>query len=217
MKKNKFLFLAFVLTLVITTIGCTVNRPGTQTRIGQQTPNNNLSTRRDNNMLGMDRRNNNNLVGFDRRNMDNITDMNRTRPNNLVRRNTDLGPNTATEIAPRNYTGMNNVTARANAIAERVAALNEVNRCSVLISGNTAIVGVDMKNNLEGRMTTALKQKIERTVKNMDNNIANVSVTANPDLFTRISTMARDIGAGRPISGFAREFQEILRRITPVR
>lgn len=195
MKKNKILFLALVLALVMTTIGCTVNRPGTQTRIGQRTPNNNLGLRRNNNLVGIDRRNNN-LVGIDRRNMDNITDMNRTTPNNL---------------------GMNNLSTRANAIARRVADLNEVNRCSVLLSGNTAIVGIDMKNNLQGKMTTALKQKIETTVKNVDNNITNVSITANPDLFTRISNMARDIRDGRPISGFAREFQEILRRITPVR
>ncbi|MCF6465646.1 YhcN/YlaJ family sporulation lipoprotein [Clostridium sp. Cult2] len=195
MKKNKILFLALVLALVMTTIGCTVNRPGTQTRIGQRTPNNNLGLRRNNNLVGIDRRNNN-LVGIDRRNMDNITDMNRTTPNNL---------------------GMNNLSTRANAIARRVANLNEVNRCSVLLSGNTAIVGIDMKNNLQGKMTTALKQKIETTVKNVDNNITNVSITANPDLFTRISNMARDIRDGRPISGFAREFQEILRRITPVR
>lgn len=207
MKKNKILFVAVVLALVLTTIGCTVNRPGTQTRIGRETPNNNMGLRR----------NNNNLVGIDRRNMDNITNMDRTTPNNLVRRNTDLGPNTTTDISPRNTNNTNNMSTRANAIAKRIANLNEVNRCSVLLSGNTAIVGVDMKNNLEGQMTTDLKQKIENTVKNMDNNITNVSVTADPDLFTRISTMARDIGNGRPITGFAREFQEILRRITPVK
>mgnify|MGYP001029162874 CR=1 FL=1 len=217
MKKNKILFLAVVLALVLATIGCTVNRPGTQTRIGRETPNNNMGLRRNNNMLGMDRRNNNNLVGIDRRNMDNITNMDRTPPNNLARRNTDLGPNTTTDISPRNTNNTNNMSTRANAIAKRIANLNEVNRCSVLLSGNTAIVGVDMKNNLEGQMTTDLKQKIENTVKNMDNNITNVSVTADPDLFTRISTMARDIGNGRPITGFAREFQEILRRITPVK
>lgn len=216
MKKNKFLFLTLVLVLVMATIGCTVNRPGTQTRIGQDTPNNDMGLRRKDNMLGIDRRNNNNLVGNDRRNMDNITDMDRTTPNNLARRDTDLGPNTTTDIRDNN-TNMNNMTTKANVIAKKVANLNEVNNCSVLLSGNTAIVGVDMKNNLEGKMTTALKQKIERTVKNTDKNIKNVSVTADPDLLTRISTMARDIGNGRPISGFAREFQEILRRITPAR
>ena len=61
-----------------------------------------------------------------------------------------------------------------------------------------------------------LKRKIENVVKNTDNHISNVSVTANPNLFTRISNMSRDIRSGNPISGFAKEFQEILRRINPV-
>jgi len=66
-------------------------------------------------------------------------------------------------------------------------------------------------------MTRDLKQKIEKTVKNTDNSIKNVSVTADPDLFTRITNMATDITKGRPISGFGKEFEEILRRITPVK
>ncbi|NMB28059.1 MAG: YhcN/YlaJ family sporulation lipoprotein [Tissierellia bacterium] len=143
--------------------------------------------------------------------------MNPNFSNNMIRRNTGIGPNTATDITQRNRTGTDNMSTRANAIAQKIANLNEVNNCSVLLSGNTAIVGVDMENNLQGKMTTDLKQKIEKTVKDADNSIKNVSVTADPNLYTRISNMAKDIRDGRPISGFANEFQEILRRITPVR
>lgn len=228
MKKNKTLFLILTLLLTIaTTVGCTATKPqrpmGTQTRIGWDTTNDNMLGRKntnmlgidrrntDNNITGIDRRNNNNIMGIDRRNMDNLSGMGPTIPNNTIRNNTGIGPNTTTNLAG------NTVVARANTIAQRVANLKEVNNCSVLLSGNTAIVGVDIKNNLQGQMTTALKQKIEKTVKNTDNNITNVSVTADPDLLTRISNMATDVKNGRPISGFATEFQEILRRITPVR
>lgn len=201
LKKNKILFLPLVLALVLVMIGCTVNRPGTQTRIGRNTTDN-LGVRRNNNMLGIERRNNDG-VGVNRRNLNELADIDR-RDNNRIGR--VPGDN-----------NMNNLSRRANSIARRIAQLNEVNRCSVLLSGDTAIVGVDMANNLEGRMTTELKQKIENIVKDMDNNIKNVSITADPDLFTRISNMARDIRDGRPITGFANQFQEILRRITPIR
>lgn len=201
MKKNKILFLPLVLALVLVTIGCTVNRPGTQTRIGRNTTDN-LGVRRNNNMLGIERRNDDG-VGVNRRNLNELADIDR-RDNNRIGR--VPGDN-----------NMNNLSRRANSIARRIAQLDEVNRCSVLLSGDTAIVGVDMANNLEGRMTTELKQKIENIVKDMDNNIKNVSITADPDLFTRISNMARDIRDGRPITGFANQFQEILRRITPIR
>lgn len=201
MKKNKILFLPLVLALVLVMIGCTVNRPGTQTRIGRNTTDN-LGVRRNNNMLGIERRNDDG-VGVNRRNLNELADIDR-RDNNRIGR--VPGDN-----------NMNNLSRRANSIARRIAQLNEVNRCSVLLSGDTAIVGVDIANNLEGRMTTELKQKIENIVKDMDNNIKNVSITADPDLFTRISNMARDIRDGRPITGFANQFQEILRRITPIR
>lgn len=201
LKKNKILFLPLVLALVLVMIGCTVNRPGTQTRIGRNTTDN-LGVRRNNNMLGIERRNDDG-VGVNRRNLNELADIDR-RDNNRIGR--VPGDN-----------NMNNLSRRANSIARRIAQLNEVNRCSVLLSGDTAIVGVDMANNLEGRMTTELKQKIENIVKDMDNNIKNVSITADPDLFTRISNMARDIRDGRPITGFANQFQEILRRITPIR
>ncbi|MCF6460062.1 YhcN/YlaJ family sporulation lipoprotein [Clostridium sp. Cult3] len=211
MKKNKIFILVFAIALLIFTIGCTPTKPqrpmGTETRIG------------DNSVNERARRQNTNMMGIDRRNMDNITDMTPNTTNNVVRRNqVGPGPNTTTDITRRNNLVVpDNMATRANGIAQRVANLNEVNSASVLISGNSCIVGVDMKNNIQGKMTTDLKQKIERTVRNTDSSIKNVSITADPDLYTRISNMATNIGNGRPITGFAKEFEEILRRITPVK
>ena len=123
---------------------------------------------------------------------------NQTGNNNMIRNNRD---NTASN--------------RAEKIAKKVSSLNDVNNATVVISGNTALVGVNMKNNLEGKMTNDLKNKVEKTVRNTDTNIKNVSVTADADLYKRLSNMARDVRTGKPISGFAKEIQEILRRITP--
>ena len=108
-----------------------------------------------------------------------------------------------------------NLSDRAENIARKVANLNDVNSATVVISGDTAIVGIDMKNNLEGNITDDLKGKVRKIVKDTDDKIDNVSVTADPDLYQRLSNMARDIRNGKPISGFSKEIQEILRRITP--
>ena len=211
MKKNKILFLVLLIAVLASTIGCTTAKPkkpmGTQTRIGTNITGNEAARRRSNNTMGIGRKN-----------MDNLSGMGPNTTNNMVRRNNVVGPNTATDITRRNdVTGPNTMSTKANAIAQRIANLNEVNSCSVVLSGNTCIVGVDMKNNLQGKMTTDLKQKIERTVKNSDKSVKNVSVTADPDLFTRINNMSTDVVNGKVITGFAREFQEILRRITPVK
>lgn len=197
MKKNKVLFFVIVIALVITAIGCTTQPGGTENRIGLDSPNNNNGLRRNNNMIGQDRTNNNNLTDMD---------------NNMNRRDTDLGSN-----VERDNNTEDDMSERADEIAEEISDLNNINNTSVLINNDTAIVGVDMENDAEGEVTTDLKQQIERIVKNVDDDIDNVNITADPDLFTRISNMAEDIGNGRPVSGFADQFQEILRRITPVR
>lgn len=56
---------------------------------------------------------------------------------------------------------------------------------------------------------------MEDAVRNADRDITRVSVSADPDIFTRIDNIARDIGRGRPLSGFGDEIEEIIRRITP--
>ena len=108
-----------------------------------------------------------------------------------------------------------NLSDRADKIANNVANLKEVNDATVIISGNTAIVGVDIKNQIEGNLTTNLKKKVESTVRNTDKNIKNVTVTADADIFQRIQNIGRDIRTGKPISGFGNEIEEIIRRITP--
>lgn len=104
---------------------------------------------------------------------------------------------------------------RADRIASRLTKLNEVRRATIVISNRTALVGVEMSDRLRGKMTDAQKRKIENEVKNMDNSINTVVVTAEPDLFTRIKNIADQIARGRPLSGFTSEINELVNRIKP--
>lgn len=131
-------------------------------------------------------------------------------------RNDDMNGNINDDNIGRNINNSNaDLSDRADKIAENVADLKEVNDATVIISGNTAIVGVDIKDQIEGALTTNLKKKVEKTVRNTDKSIRNVTVTADADLFKRIQNIGRDIRAGKPISGFGSEIEEIIRRITP--
>lgn len=215
MKKNKIMLISLILAVVFATIGCTAqpdNLDRTQTRIGIDNNNNAL------------RRNNRNGTDLNDNNMGNITDdsigredtMERNRlRNNIV--NNGLNNNNFNNNLNTDMNNNGNNVELSRRIADRVEDIQGVNKAYVLISGNTAIVGVDMDNNAEGQVTRNLKQKIEKAVKRVDNNIDNVSVTADPDLLTRIQNMFEDMDKGNPIRGFTDEFQEILRRITPIR
>ncbi|SHK05909.1 YhcN/YlaJ family sporulation lipoprotein [Tepidibacter formicigenes] len=107
------------------------------------------------------------------------------------------------------------VNNRSNQIARNCNKLSGVNNSTVAISGNTAVVGVDLDKNVEGNLTEDLKRKIESTVKATDKNITNVVVTADIDLYERIKKVGQDIKAGRPLTGLGNELQEIIRRISP--
>lgn len=138
---------------------------------------------------------------------DDGTNMNRNLNNNLNNRN----------INDNNLNNRDNlVSDRSDEIADKVSELKEVNRAAVVISGNTALVGVNITDNVEGNMTNNLKDRIEDVVRATDNNIRNVSVTANADLYSRIENIGKDMRNGRPLSGFAEEIEEILRRINPI-
>lgn len=188
MKNNKIaIFLTIVLAFVFTATGCQTKTP--------QRPN--VRNERIENRVGTNQKRNitQNKVGNNRIDSNLNNDV---RNRDMVKTDRNL-----------------NMTDRAEKIARNVAKLKEVNSATCVITGNTALIGIDMKDNIEGKMTNDLKRKVESSVRNTDKNIKNVTVTADADLYKRISNMARDIRNGRPITGFTDEIQEMLRRITP--
>lgn len=213
MKKNKLALFSLILAVVFATIGCTAqpdNFDRTQTRIGID----NDTARYNRNNTGIN--NNKGNITDDSIGREDTIERNRLRTNIVNNRlnNSNLNNNNNLDTDMDNNDNNFELSRR---IADRVEDIQGVNKAYVLISGDTAIVGVDMDNNAEGQVTSDLKQRIERAVKRVDNDIDNVSVTADPDLLTRIRNMFEDMDNGNPIEGFADEFQEILRRITPMR
>lgn len=104
---------------------------------------------------------------------------------------------------------------KADAIAKKVSQINDINSATVVLSGNSAWVGIDLKANVENKMSNETKNDVTRVVKEAEPNINTVYVTADADTVTRLKNMARDIAAGKPVSGFVNELNEIGRRITP--
>ena len=205
MKNKKFILIVLGIVVLMIAAGCAAqprNPERAQTRIGLN--NDNTSIRRDDDDLN---------------NVENgLTDKEQIRERNRLQTEDNLSDlDNLNNQNNRRDSRRDNIGERADRIAKKVAKLDKVNNASVLISDRMAIVGLDMKSELEGEETKNLKEKVEKTVKDTDENIENVTITADPDLFTRISNMAEDIMEGEPISGLGDEIEEILRRITPVR
>ncbi|WP_313232373.1 YhcN/YlaJ family sporulation lipoprotein [Tissierella praeacuta] len=231
MKKNKIMTLGLSIALIIAMAGCTpkgtnMRNMSTQTRLYDNNVNNRWMTNAPFN--ARDRLNTNLNNGMVRNNSylnDGVLRDNNYLNNNVVRDNTLTNDNVM-----RNRTNLDSgmitndisqLSTRADTIARRVTALPEVTGASVIVHGNTAIVGCDVRGNTRNTnnaISSNLKQKVEAAVKTADRNIKKVSVTSDPSLYSRIRTMSTNIGNGHPISNFTRDIEDILSRITsPIR
>lgn len=103
----------------------------------------------------------------------------------------------------------------AENLAERAVAVEGVKQATVVLTGSTALVGIDLKAGIERANTNAIKDKVAGVVKRADNRIKNVLVSTDPDTVVRIRKVAAGIGEGRPVTSFSREVGEIIRRISP--
>ncbi|KUL15624.1 Lipoprotein YhcN [Bacillus paralicheniformis] len=103
----------------------------------------------------------------------------------------------------------------ADKAADKVAELKEVNHANVIVTNRNAYVAVVLKGNPKGDVTNELKEKISKKVKDTDNNINNVFVSANPDFVDRMRNYGDRIQNGEPIQGIFDEFGETINRIFP--
>ena len=109
----------------------------------------------------------------------------------------------------------NTVGDKAKDIARDIAKEKNIESASCVVTGDTALVGLQFEEQYKGKVTDAIKKSVEKRVKKIEPSIKNVAVTADPDLLSRIKTMAKDIEGGKPLSGFTKEIDEIIRRINP--
>ena len=188
--KNILLVVSIMLMISVFAIGCTpAERPVPETTPNQQNMNNNNRTTTDNTVP-----------------RSNDTTNNTTLDNNNMNTNDRMDQTNGTN---------GDLSTRADKIENAVTKLDEVNSATVVITENTALIGINMTSGTKGSLNTEIKKKVEDAVKNADKEIDRVSVTADPDLFTRIENVAEDIASGKPLSGFGQEIEEIIRRITP--
>ncbi|HLR34846.1 MAG TPA: YhcN/YlaJ family sporulation lipoprotein [Tissierellales bacterium] len=204
-KNNKFILILGLLLISITLFGCqpkTPQKPDTQTqdrlenRVAEDRRNENRAPTTPNNI---DNNNNNNNGIVDDTDLDLNNRDGRNDGNDDLTDNNDI----------------TNMKDRHNRIVKKCTDLKDIEDAAVVISGKTALVGIDLDEDVEGEMTNELKRKVVKIVKDTDRNIENVGVSADPDIWKRIVSMADDIEDGKPLSGFANEIEEIFRRIAP--
>lgn len=102
----------------------------------------------------------------------------------------------------------------ASKLARAAETVDGVKSATVVVSGSTAFVGLDLDSDAEKDLKE-IKNRTADVVKRTDSSIKAVNVTADPNLVTRLKKLAKGIQEGRPVSSFAEELAEIARKISP--
>lgn len=106
-------------------------------------------------------------------------------------------------------------TKRAKYIAEVITGLPEVEKTTVVITGNSALIGANLASDINEKEVNKIKKTIEEKTLSTDASLKNVSITVSPEVVEKIRDIAEKLNQGRNIDGLAEELGSIIRRITP--
>ncbi len=106
-----------------------------------------------------------------------------------------------------------NDTYRASMIKRQLDNMSGINNCSVVVSGDTALVGLRTNGNSTTSMSR-LRASIERRVKQADSRIKNVTVTDSTDILTRMGRLGTTTGNyNGGTNNFMQEFNTLMNSI----
>jgi YhcN/YlaJ family sporulation lipoprotein len=116
-------------------------------------------------------------------------------------------------------------TAQADNIQRSVEQMVGVDNAAVVVTGNTAYVGINTDGNLTGRNIsygnttdlTALKRSVAQRVRTASPQIQTVYVSTDANFFERIRRVGTGLRVGNPISGFSNELTNLVRGMAPER
>ena len=130
---------------------------------------------------------------------------------------TDAGSRTH-DVEVRQTEPAQRETANPRETADRLASLArkvpEVKAANCVVFGNIAIVGIDVDGRLDRSRVGTIKYSVAEALQK-DPYGANAIIVADPDLYTRVRNIGRQIDDGRPVQAFMNEIADIVGRVMP--
>ncbi|HEU4963433.1 MAG TPA: YhcN/YlaJ family sporulation lipoprotein [Bacilli bacterium] len=109
---------------------------------------------------------------------------------------------------------INNINRVADYIADTVNRIPGVERSAVLLTGKTALVGVDLSKDISGSKIDTIKYSVKEAAENTGTGY-NAIVTADVDTVTRVRELIAGAKAGKPIDSVSDEIADIISRLLP--
>ena len=107
-----------------------------------------------------------------------------------------------------------NPQATAKRLAQLATQVPQVRQATAIVFGKTAIVGIDLDDNLDRSRVGTIKYTVAEALKE-DPQGANAVITADPDVVQRVREINREIQRGEPLEGFADELSNLIARLMP--
>ncbi|MDQ0155869.1 YhcN/YlaJ family sporulation lipoprotein [Robertmurraya andreesenii] len=99
-------------------------------------------------------------------------------------------------------------------LVDLATSIPNVNDATAVVLGNYALVGIDVKEDIERSQVGAIKYSVAESLKK-DPYGARAVVIADPDMTARIREVANDIRDGKPVAGIMNELADISGRLMP--
>ncbi len=102
---------------------------------------------------------------------------------------------------------------KAEAIADALVDQEGIYDATVVLYNGKALVGVDVAEQNEGKLSENLRDRIMNTIKTFDNEIRDVNITTNSDLFNRIDDIEQSLMKGDTKINVSKEIDAIIKKI----
>lgn len=108
-------------------------------------------------------------------------------------------------------------TTDAARVEARIGRISEISEARVVVTGNTALVGVQFNQAYRGEMTERIREMVAAEVMAADPEITTVAVTAEHDDVEDIYEISERTLVGREMDTLKADIQEIVRNATTLR
>lgn len=102
---------------------------------------------------------------------------------------------------------------KADTIKSKLESMKEVDKASVIVVGDTALVGCKLSSSAKNVDTA--KNMITKNIKDTDKTIKNVNITESIDLTAQVNRISEDIRNNKPIDEINASINKIMREISP--